>query len=172
MTQISPLPGKVVVAAPTESSGSVSEISTNVSSAVSGANVRYRQGKHSSERWMQTHAMACSVLSVIVWPCLVKFKWRWWRHVINFICIYLHCNGFGPSLNLGVNSMLTWHDHQSNYKKLNNVKVKQRFRRRRGVGEFDTRKGATKDGIQLNCIWQYARGWFEDEMIWRWHART
>ena len=52
MTQISPLPGKVVVAAPTESSGSVSKISTNVSSAVSGANVKYQQGKHSSKQWM------------------------------------------------------------------------------------------------------------------------
>ena len=53
MTQISPFPGKVVEAAPTESSGSVSEISTKVSSAVSGANVRYRQGKHTSKQWMQ-----------------------------------------------------------------------------------------------------------------------
>ena len=52
MTQISPLPSKVAVAAPTESSGSVYEISTYVSSAVSGANVRYRQGKHSSKQWM------------------------------------------------------------------------------------------------------------------------
>ena len=52
MIQISPLPSKVVVAAPTESSGSVSEISTNVSSAVSGANVRYRQEKHLSKQWM------------------------------------------------------------------------------------------------------------------------
>ena len=53
MTQISPLPGKVVVAAPTESSGSVSKISTKVSSAVSGANVRYRQGNYTSKKWMQ-----------------------------------------------------------------------------------------------------------------------
>ena len=36
--------------------------------------------------------------------------------------------------------MITWHDHQSNYKNLNNVKVKQRLRRRSRVGEFDTRK--------------------------------
>ena len=53
MTQISPLPGKVVVAAPTESSGSVSEISMYVSSAVLGANVKYRQGKHTSKQCMQ-----------------------------------------------------------------------------------------------------------------------
>ena len=49
MTQISPLPGKVVVAAPTGSSGSVSEISTNISSAVSSANVRYQQKK--AHKW-------------------------------------------------------------------------------------------------------------------------
>ena len=75
MTQISPLPGKVVVAAPTESSGSVSEISTNVSSAVSGANVRYRQGKHSSKQWMQAQArMVCSGLLIMMWPCLVNLN--------------------------------------------------------------------------------------------------
>ena len=90
---------------------------------------------------MQTLArMVCSSLTFMIWPCLVKFKWRWWRHIINFICNYLHNNGFGLSLNLGASNMSTWHDHQSNYKNLNNVKVKQRFRRRSSVGEFDTRK--------------------------------
>ena len=44
------------------------------------------------------------------------------------------------ALILGVSNMVTWHDHQSNYKDLNNVKVKHRFRRRSSVGEFDTRK--------------------------------
>ena len=53
---------------------------------------------------------------------------------------YLHCNGFGLSLKLGVSNMVTWHDQQSYYKNLHNVKVKQRFRRQSSVGEFDTRK--------------------------------
>ena len=36
--------------------------------------------------------------------------------------------------------MITWHDHQNNYKNVNIVKVEQRFQRRSSVGEFDTRK--------------------------------
>ena len=90
---------------------------------------------------MQSQArMVCSSLFDMVWPCLVKFKWRWWRQVINFICIYLHSLALVLALNLGVSNMITWHDHQSNYKNLNNVKVKHRLRGRNSVGEFDTRK--------------------------------
>ena len=66
-------------------------------------------------------------------------------HLFTFI-------GFGLSLKLGVSNMTTWLDHQSKDKNLNNVKVKQRFRRRSSVGEFDTRKGATIDAIQPHCI--------------------
>ena len=51
------------------------------------------------------------------------------------------------------------------YKNLNNVKVKQRFRRRSSVGELDTRKGATTDGIQPHCTWQYVRGWSEEKRL-------
>ena len=48
-------------------------------------------------------------------------------------------NGFGLSLNLGVDNMATWHMIiKAKGKNLNNVKVKQRFRRRSGVGELDT----------------------------------
>ena len=48
-------------------------------------------------------------------------------------------NGFGLSLNLGVSNMAHGISNK-HYKKLNNVKVKHRFRRRSSVGEFDTRK--------------------------------
>ena len=43
-------------------------------------------------------------------PYLVKFKWRWWRHVINFICIYLHSMALVLAFNLGVSDMAIWHD--------------------------------------------------------------
>ena len=36
--------------------------------------------------------------------------------------------------------MIAWHDHQSKYKNLNNVKVKHRLWRWNSVGEFDTRR--------------------------------
>ena len=69
------------------------------------------------------------------------------------------------ALNLGVSNMITWHDHQSNYKNLNNVKVKQRFQRR-WTWHI---KGATTVGIQPRYIWQYVRDWLEEgwlKMTW------
>src|SRR4051812_14832087 len=100
MAWISPLPGKVVEAAPTVSSGSVSEISMKVSSAVSGANVRYRQGKHTSKQRMQCtgkDGMVKFNIHGMTLSSQIKMKVMTTRHQLHMQLVTL--NDFGLSLN-------------------------------------------------------------------------